>query len=129
MPSEPTESTHGHRPEVWARAKGEVRATLAETARRRGLISYTDLVRNVVAIPFPSGARSDSLFYLLGQVMKEEHDAGRPPLAAVAVRKREDTPGKGFYVAAKELGIGDGTENVELWVKELAKVHAFHSGA
>ncbi len=121
-----TESTHGHPPNVWARAKGELRATLALTARRRGLITYADLTRNMVAIPFPSGAWSDSLFYLLGQVTVEEHEAGRPLLASVAVRKKESTPGKGFYDVANDLGVGDGTENIELWVKELAKAHSYH---
>jgi hypothetical protein len=119
-------STHGHPKAAWDRAKGELRATLALTARRRGLITYTDLTENMVAIPFPSGGWSDSLFYLLGQVMVAEHEAGRPLLAAVAVRKKESTPGKGFYDVAKDLGVGDGTENIELWAKELAKVHSYH---
>lgn len=63
------ESKHGNDPEAWSRAKGEVRATLVERARHRGLITYIDLSANVTGVPLPYGGGSANL--LLGQVMAE----------------------------------------------------------
>jgi hypothetical protein len=121
-----TLSTHGNDPEAWSRAKGEVRATLVEKARHRGLITYIDLSANVTGVPLPYGGGSANLNFLLGQVMAEEVAAGRPLLPALAVRMEEGTPGKGFYIAAGDFGIGDGTESITLWLRELTRLHNFY---
>jgi hypothetical protein len=121
-----TLSTHGNDPEAWSRAKGEVRATLVERARHRALIIYVDLAANVTGVPLPWAGGSSNLNYLLGQIMAEEVAAGRPLLPAVAVRMEEGSPGKGFYDAAGQLGIGEGTESIPLWIRELTRVHNFY---
>ena len=120
-------STHGQDAEAWARAKGEVRATLVERARHRALITYSELARNVTGVELPTEGWSGHLFWLLGQIAMDEAQAGRPLLSALVVRKQEGTPGLGFFQAAGNAGIGDGTESEALWVQEFIKAHRYYA--
>jgi len=118
--------THGQDAERWAKAKGKVCATLVERARHRGFITYSELAKNVSGVPMPGEGWSSNLAWLLGQVLMEEIDAGRPLLPALAVRKQEGSPGMGFYQAAGDAGVGDGTQSEALWVREFTKAHRFY---
>lgn len=40
----------------------------------------------------------------LGEIMKEDHDQGRPLSTALVVSVRTDLPGKGFFEYARNLG-------------------------
>lgn len=51
-------------------------------------------------------AHSALMNHLLGDIFRDEHDAGRPALTAIVTHKHGDQePGAGFYEMARSLGI------------------------
>jgi hypothetical protein len=98
--------TFGKDADAWNRAKLEVRAQLVETARRRSVITYTELRNHIISVDLPkSGAAfGGAIGLILGQVCADESDRLRKPmmLSAVAVTA-ELKPGPGFYTLADDL--------------------------
>ncbi len=95
---------------------------IADRARTRGFIPYSDLVAGIGAIQFqPHEAR---FFHFLGEISEEEDAAGRGMMTALVVHKEGDMqPGPGFFELAKRLG-RDVTDIEKCWVAEFKKVHA-----
>ncbi|MDD1529633.1 hypothetical protein C7U92_27945 [Bradyrhizobium sp. WBOS7] len=119
------EMKHGFSGKDWESAKQEARSIMVERAKLRGMIAYSDLVRQIQSIRLePHDPR---LFHLLGEVSSEEDAAGRGMLTVVVVHKLGDMqPGPGFFELAKLLGRD--TKNIEkCWVAELHRVHAVWS--
>jgi len=105
----------------WDAAKLQARQAMIEVARKRGMITYSDLVKQITAIQFdPYDIR---LFHMLGEVSSEEYNHNRGMLTAVVVHKYGDMePGSGFWILADHLGLKI-TNKLELWISELHKVH------
>ena len=117
--------TYGFSERDWDAAKQEVRTTLVERAKVRGMIPYSDLVEKIRAIRFQ--AHDQRLFHLLGQVSTEENAAGRGMLSVVVVHKFGDMqPGPGFFELANQLG-RDTSDVLKCWVEELKRVYAVWS--
>jgi hypothetical protein len=117
--------TYGFSEFAWDAAKQEVRQILAECAKVRGMIPYSDLVARLKSIHLE--AHDQRLFHLLGQVSSQEDAAGRGMLSVVVVHKSGDMqPGPGFFDLAKRLG-RDTSDILNCWVSELKKVHAYWS--
>ena len=53
---------------------------------------------------FPGPHVIHRLTLLLEAMVREDHAAGRPPLAALAVSRVTGTPGRGFFQLLTELG-------------------------
>jgi hypothetical protein len=116
---------HGFSDEDWVAAKEEARQAMIVTAKRRGMITYSDLVKSIRRISLePNDGR---LAHMLGEISSEEDSAGRGMLTAVVVHKEGDMePGPGFYELAKSRGRN--TSNLlRCWVDELHAVHAVWS--
>lgn len=110
---------------TWERAKDEVKSLLIERAKHRGMIPYSDLVRQIKSINIE--AHDQRLFYLLGEVSTEEHSEGRGMLTVIVVHKYGDMqPGPGFFDLAKQL-VKDTSDILSCWVKELKNVHGYWS--
>ncbi len=113
--------------QVWDAGKKQAIAAMVDRAKLRGMIPYSDLVRNIEAIRFE--AHDVRLFHLLGQISVEEDKAGRGMLSVVVVHKYGDMqPGPGFFVLGQHLGY-DTKDLLKFWVGELNKVHAYWSVA
>src|SRR5882724_1845312 len=113
---------HGFSHEEWAAGKQEARSIMIERAKLRGMVAYSDLVKQMHSVRLePHDPR---LFHLLGEISSEEDAAGRGMLTVVVVHKMGDMqPGPGFFELAKSLGRD--TKNIEkCWVAELHRVHA-----
>jgi hypothetical protein len=109
----------------WSAAKEEARAAMISRARVRGMIPYSDLVREISAVRFQ--AHDIRLFHMLGEISVEENEAGRGMLSVVVVHKRGDMqPGPGFFVLGQHLGY-DTHDLLRFWVEQLHKVHAHWS--
>ena len=79
-----------------------LRATLVPLARARRTITYRDLAARV-PVPPPHGIHKLTL--ALEQLMREDHLADRPLLAALAVSQTAPgIPGRGFFHLLAELG-------------------------
>lgn len=111
--------------QIWDEAKEQARIAMIERAKIRGMISYSDLVNRITALPLE--AHDVRLFHLLGEVSSEEDKAGRGMLTVVVVHKTGDMePGNGFYELADLLGHKT-ADPLKFWVSELHKVHAVWS--
>jgi len=113
---------YGFSDEAWEKAKKEACTVLAEVARRKDTITYSDLVAQIRAIRLE--AHDYAVREFLGEISTEEHDRGRGMLSAVVVYKTGDQmPGPGFFELARELGhrVND---NTAFWIQELNRVYA-----
>ncbi len=109
----------------WVAAKAEMTAILAARARLRGMIPYSDLVRQVKAVSLAPD--SPALAAMLGEISEAEDAVGRGMLTVIVVHKTGDMqPGPGFFDLAKRLGRNT-SDIVKCWVEELKKVHAYWS--
>jgi len=111
--------------EDWKSAKAEATKVLIERAKVRGMMSYSELVKEIHTMQFE--AHDPRLFKLLGEISTEEDAEGRGMLSVIVVHKHGDMqPGEGFFELAKALG-RDTKDILNCWVKELKKVHAYWS--
>jgi hypothetical protein len=79
-----------------------VRACLRQLAVERRTASYRDLA-DMVGVPPPH--RIHRLTVLLEELIREDHAAGRPLLAACAVSRAQDgIPGPGYFHLLGALG-------------------------
>lgn len=86
-----------------------LRAALTAVAAEERTILYRDLAAQAEA-PVPH--RIHSLTLALEELIRNDHAAGRPLLAAVAVsRGPEGIPGRGFFQLLQELGRYDGPDS------------------
>jgi len=82
--------------------EARLRAVLTGVASRKETILYRDLA---VLAEAPAPHRIHSLTLALEDVIRADHAAGQPLLAAVAVgRGAEGIPGRGFFALLRELG-------------------------
>ncbi len=85
-----------------------VRAALLPLARAGHTVSYRDLAA-LVQVAGPQIIRKLTL--ALEASMREDHAAGRPLIAALAVsRSGDNLPGRGFFHVLAELGRYDGPD-------------------
>lgn len=97
--------------------KLELRRLLTEAAGRQATLRYADLARDA-QVPPPHTIHKTA--ELLEELLREDHAAGRPLLAALAVSRRDDgTPAPGFFQLLTELGRYDGPDRGP----EAVKVH------
>lgn len=112
----------GVEPIIWESAKQQAKSLLAERARLRGQIAYSDLAAKITALHFEP--YSKAFAELLGEISREEAQAGRGMMTAIVVRKEGDMePGPGFFELAKSLG-RDTSDPTRCWVEEFKRVHA-----
>ena len=113
---------YGFKDTDWEEAKREAKEILADRARMRDVISYSDLVARINAINFDP--HEFAFFHFLGEISREEADAGRGMMTALVVHKAADMqPGPGFYELAQELG-RDVRDITACWVQESRIVYA-----
>lgn len=109
-----------------------IREVLVATARRKGKLSYTELLKRAnvkldMAIPYDRGL----LGHLLGEISWNEVAQGRPMLSSVAIHAGDYKQGEGFFDLAERLyGIvfRNADEKLVFGMSELNKTHAFWSG-
>jgi hypothetical protein len=90
------------------RLLAKLRAALLDCARSGETITYNDLAQRTA---FPGPHAIHRLTGLLEEMIREDHAAGRPLLAALAVsRAQNGIPGRGFSQLLAELGRYDGPD-------------------
>ena len=111
----------------WRSAVEEAKHVLSERAKAKITISYSELASKINSIHLE--AHDTRLNHLLGEVSRDEHEAGRGMLTVLVVYKDGDqTPGPGFFELAEELGY-DTADREAFWMTELNRVYAAWSGA
>jgi len=110
---------------IWEAARQEAVAVKIDRARLRGMVLYSDLVRQIRSVKL--APHDPRLFHLLGEISVEEDAAQRGMLTVLVVHKIGDRqPGQGFYELASQLG-RDTSDVLSCWVAEIHRVHAIWS--
>lgn len=116
---------HGSPEDAWNAAKEEARGIMIDRAKVRGMIPYSDLVKQITSIKLE--AHDQRLFHMLGEISSEEDAEGHEMLTVLVVHKQEDMqPGPGFFELAQRFG-RDTRDILKCWVDELHRVHAIWS--
>jgi hypothetical protein len=126
-----------------ARALSELEDRVAATARRRALITYSDLVRGVVfnlpnlhdpmrQIDVREWEDLDRAIVgdFLGYMSMRSYDLGEFFSSALVVSKMNGQPGEGFYALLKELGLIASSKTdkaMYLWAEHVDKAHAWYA--
>ena len=114
---------HGFSDAAWSAAKAEGKAALAQCARDRKMISYTDFMHHICSISFKTPYDS-RLPQFLAEISTEEAKAGRGMMTALVVRKNGDQkPGGGFFELAERLGYVV-SDPEKFWIEQVNKVFA-----
>ena len=121
----------------------ELEQRIASVGRKRGLVTYSDLVRGV-RFEFPSlrdGERTIDvsdwqdvdraiLGDFLGYISLRSYEKARFFSSALVVSKMDGSPGEGFYSLLKELGLissGRTDKAMYLWAEHVEKAHTWFS--
>ena len=112
---------HGFGEAAWEAAKEEARQLMYGAARKRSLISYSELVSRITQVQME--ARDTRLDHFLGEIAREDDQAGLGLSTVVVVHKTGDQmPGPGFFDMAEEQG-RDVSDPVGCWMQELNSVY------
>ena len=99
-----------------------VHAELVRAAQYRGVTTYQDLAL-IMALPLSGSHMGKQTGQILGEIVEDEVNAGRPMLSAVAVGVN-GKPGPGFFTLARELGkLSGGADEWAFWEAERDRVY------
>ena len=123
-------------------ARAELTRRIAAAGRRRGLITYSDLVRGVTFnLPNVKGGPwmidvgdwqdldRAVVGSFLGYIAMESYLEARFFASALVVSKQDGTPGEGFYNLLKELEMIRSSKTdkaLHLWAEHVAKAHQWY---
>ncbi|HWP91546.1 MAG TPA: hypothetical protein VNN20_05050 [Thermodesulfobacteriota bacterium] len=110
--------------ETWNQTVLEIRNILRDRARKRQLITYSELAEKLTHVTIEPPYHP--LYWMLGEISTTEHNAGRPLLSAIVVRRDDNMPGNGFFELADELGY-DISDDTLFWADQLKKVFSEHN--
>ena len=133
---------HAHRD---AAARAEMERRIAEVGRKRGLITYSDLVRGITfnlsnmrepqhQIDTTDWQDLDRAIVgdFLGYLSMESYERAGFFSSALVVGKQVGSPGEGFYNLLRELGLIASSKTdkaMYLWADHVAKAHTWYSKA
>ena len=122
------DSTFGFPQEDWNRALQQTRILLLDTARRNGIIYYSDIVDGIDAIQLSMNLDKDrgALGELLGKISRQTNTDGIGMLSAVAVSKTTNRPTDSFFELARMLGY-DIDDRDAFWIEQYRKVTSHYS--
>ena len=113
---------HGFPQAHWEEAKNEAAQVIKQRAHERRTVYYSELSSLIKSVKIDAhGAHMNNL---LGEISAAEHEAHRPLITAVVVRKKDKRPGNGFYHLAESLGFTV-TDPEKFWIDELHKVYGW----
>lgn len=106
-----------------------IREVLIKVARRKGTITYTELLKQSkvkldMSVPYDRGV----LGHLLGEISWNEVAEGRPMLSSVALHAGDYKQGQGFFDLAEQLydiSFNNADQQLKFGMDELNKTHAF----
>ena len=99
---------------------------LLRVARSGQVVNYSD-VAPLAGLNMDSPQDRNQIADILDDISRAEHDAGKPLLSAVVIRRDKNMPGTGFFTLAKRLGLHRGGDDLQYWLEELRRVHDYWS--
>jgi hypothetical protein len=130
----------------WRYASGDPNALakleerIAEAGRKRSLITYSDLVREVT-FNLPNLRKPRTIDVMdwqeldraivgdfLGYISMRSYERARLFSSALVVSKMDGSPGEGFYNLLKDLGLIPNVRSpkaLDIWAEHVAKAHTW----
>ncbi len=106
----------------------EIYRTLVEVAKAGELITYGE-VAPLANLNMENPYDRNLMSVLLDEINVSEAHFKRPMLSSVVVRAQEPTPGKGYFLCARDLGrlpqSADSIDELEFWTKEIKIVFSY----
>ena len=99
---------------------------LLRVARSGQVVNYSD-VAPLAGLNMDSPQDRNQIADILDAISRAEHDAGKPLLSAVVIRRDKNMPGTGFFTLAKRLGLHRRGDDLQYWLEELRRVHDYWS--
>ena len=106
----------------------ELYEKLREAARQQKTTRYEDIAP-MLGLKMGDPADRVRIGQILGEISKQEHEAGRPMLSAVVTRKGDERPGPGFFELAQQLGLVGAMDSDTFFIHELKRVHGWWANA
>ncbi|MFH1703730.1 MAG: hypothetical protein ABIB41_09965 [Nitrospirota bacterium] len=97
---------------------------IKSVAQKQGIIHYSEIAP-LANLDMSSPEDRREIGHILGEISRYENAHGRPMLSAVVVHRNNNKPGKGFFELARELGVYDGIDNDDFFIRELNRVHEY----
>jgi hypothetical protein len=95
---------------------------LVQAAQYRGITTYQDIAL-IMGLPMQGSHMGSQTGQILGEIVEDEADAGRPMLSAVAVAV-DGKPGSGFYELARKLArLNQAADEITFWKAERDAVY------
>src|SRR6266550_3522897 len=126
-----------------AAARSELKRRIADVGGRRGLITYSDLVRGITfhlpnlqepthQIDVHDWQDLDRAIIgdFLGYLSMESYQEAGFFSSALVVGKLDGSPGEGFYTLLRELGLIASSKSdkaMYLWADNVAKAHTWYA--
>jgi len=102
----------------------ELYEKLREVARQQKTTHYKDIAP-ILGLKMGDPADRVRIGQILGDISKQEHDAGKPMLSAVVTHKEDERPGPGFFELAQKLGLVGAMDSETFFIHELKRVHQY----
>ena len=87
-----------------------LRQRLIREAKARRRVYYGDIA-GIVHLDMGRPPDRNKIAQVLGEISMYEHEHHRPMLTVIVVRKRDGTPGPGFFTLAQDLGRYSGNDD------------------
>lgn len=111
----------GFKKPKWETFKKEARDILISVASQRQMITYGDLAARMITISVEP--HEIVLWEIIGDVARDEEQAGRGLLSVVVVHKHGDMePGPGFFELAKYFKRNT-ADQTKCWIEETKRVY------
>jgi hypothetical protein len=125
-----------------AAALRELENRIAAAGKKRGLITYSDLVRGVTfnlpnlqrprVIDVSDWQDLDRAIVgdFLGYISMRSYERANLFSSALVVTKMDGSPGEGFYALLKQLGLiphTRSTKATDIWAEHVAKAHTWYA--
>ena len=101
-----------------------IREELLRVAKNGSYINYSDIAP-LAGLNMELAHDRNQIADILDGISQAEHEAGRPLLSAVVIRRDMNMPGHGFFALARRLGLHRQGDNLEYWLAELRRAHDY----
>ena len=95
---------------------------IIQVAKSGSITHYSDIAP-LVGLNMELPADRNVMSNILDKISMSEHENAKPLLSVVVILKEKNIPGDGFFGMAQGVGLYDGSDAVEFWIKELRRVH------
>lgn len=100
---------------------------LIELARSERLTTYSDIAP-LAGLSMDIDEDREQISQILSEIAQHEASSGRPMLTAIVVHRGGDNnPGEGFFKAARDFGLFDGSRQqiprLEFWARQVREVN------